>query len=461
MSNQPILIVDDDLAMRKALAEALGREGYKVKLAANGIEGLKEMNSGKCSMVISDLKMPGMDGLEFLRQVKGNEPAIPVLLMSAYGQIEDAVEAMKVGAVDFISKPFSLETIEEIVKKTLVGENPEKQTNEGFIANHSSMKRIVSLVQTIADSRATVMLQGESGTGKEMLARFIHECSKRSKGSFVAVNCASLPENLLESELFGHEKGAFSGAVQLRKGKFELADSGTILLDEISEMNFSLQAKLLRVLQEFEVDRLGGNHPIPVDVRVITTTNRDLKKMVNEGTFREDLYYRINVFPIYIPPLRKRKEDIENLARHFCKKHAERNSKVIPTLTQQAVRRLLDYDWPGNVRQLENVIERAVLVTKENEIQSMDLLLETEQGLFEQNIDIDDKLPGLNYEDDGEDSSFVGTTIHNMERDLILSTLDKMNGNRTHASKVLGISLRTLRNKLREYREKGIIPLDY
>jgi two-component system response regulator FlrC len=448
MMTPKILVIDDDEAMVRALSDGLSRSGYSVISTTSCQSGLEIMERELPELIICDLKIEGMDGLQFMRQLKKKGTNIPVVMITAYGNVQNAVEAMKLGAVDFVSKPFTIETIDRVIrsvlKNTSIGCESFEEEDFRFmiVGEHPKLRRIIRLALDVADSKASILIQGESGTGKEILARFIHKNSKRASKPFVAVNCAALPESLLESELFGHEKGAFSGAIRLRKGKFEQANGGTILLDEISEMNPHLQAKLLRVLQEFEVDRLGGSAPIPVDVRVISTTNRDIKKMVQSTQFREDLYYRLNVIPVYLPPLRERKEDIPILVEHFIKKYTRNNGKRGISITDEAIDVLINHCWPGNVRELENVIERAILVCGDGKIKPLHLGIDDALGIDSS------RLGGLQ----------VGVKLREMEKALILETLKHMKGNRTHASRVLGISLRTLRNKLREYSREGPIP---
>lgn len=447
MPARPILVVDDEPSMRNALFEALTRQGHAVDLAENGEEALVKFKAHPYDMVITDVRMPKLDGMELLRELNRLSPQTPVLVISGYGTVESAVDAMREGAFDYILKPFSLELIEETVDRALNSSPRESACRNTFqgeagrrpiITNNGNMKRVLEIGLSVAPSKATVLLQGESGTGKELIARFIHNSSDRSGGPFVAVNCASLPEGLLESELFGHEKGSFTGAVSRKLGKFELADQGTILLDEVSEMDLSLQAKLLRVLQEGEVDRVGGKSPTKIDVRVIATTNRDLKQWVEEKNFRQDLYYRLNVIPLTIPPLRERRNDIELLAVHFLERYARANAKGEKNLSARALQSLLNMEWPGNVRELENIIARGVLLSSGSEVDISDLFLE-EWPVIDQRPELEARLDGL-------------MTIREMERGLIKKALQETEGNRTHAAKILGISVRTLRNKLAEYK---------
>ena len=447
--NPEILIIEDEEEMRIALTEVLIRNGYSVHTAPNGIEGLELLNKSPFNMVITDVKMPKISGLEVLKEIKKQSPQIPVIMITAYGTIDNAVEAMKEGAFDYILKPFSAEILDEAVLRAIrsqKGKNADSSVivtplptdTLKIVTNNLLMKKVIDMALSVAYSSSTILIQGESGTGKEMLAKFIHQNSNRKDKPFVAVNCAALPKDLLESELFGHERGAFTGAINRKIGKFELANHGSILLDEISEMDMSLQAKLLRVLQEREVDRVGGREPVPIDVRVIATTNRNLREAIDEGEFRDDLYFRLNVIPILIPPLRNRKEDISLLIEYFIKKHSSKNRKNVTGMAKDALLMLTDYYWRGNVRELENVIERAVLLCKGNLI--------TQEYLFMEAI-----VEEINS------SVKAGVTVREMEKKLIFNTLEQVNGNRTKAAELLGVSIRTLRNKLNEYKnEEGL-----
>lgn len=422
-----ILIVDDDPQMRIALGEALTRLGYSADTSCDGQDALKRLSNNDYALVITDMKMPRMDGLSFLKEAR-KRWNLPVLVITGFGTIENAVAAMKEGATDYLMKPFSFDTLGKAVEAILA-----VQHERDIITEDPEMKNILVLAGNLASNDITVLITGESGTGKELLARYIHKTSKRKNGPFVAVNCAAIPDNLLESELFGYEKGAFTGAVERKIGKFELANGGTILLDEIGEMSLTLQAKLLRVLQEKEIDRIGGKRPISVDVRVIATTNRDLQRECSEGRFREDLYYRLNVFPLRIPPLRERKRDIPVLALHFIKKYSAMTGKNIKGLTDEALQMLSERQWRGNVRELENVIQRATVIASSEMIRPEDLMfdsIERQQG------------QGM---------------IREMEKDLILKTLKEVKGNKTKAARILGVSVRTIRNKLNEYKQLGYV----
>ena len=444
VEERPILVVDDEESMRLALSEALSRSGHRVDCVSNGYDALAKINTAPVKLVITDVRMPKMDGLEVLQEIKKISPHTPVIVITAYGAVQNAVDAMRKGATDYILKPFSFEDLGAAVKRALTNGvrqlAVEKHDNKrAIVTQDPRMLKCMNLAKNVALSRSTVLILGESGTGKELFAKYIHQHSECNDKLFVAVNCAAIPENLLESELFGYEKGAFTGAASKRIGKFELAHGSTLLLDEVGEMGLTLQAKLLRVLQEFEIDRVGGKEPVPIDVRIIATTNVDLQKAVQEGKFREDLFYRLNVIPLKIPPLRERKEDIPLLVEHFVEKHSARCKKTAPDISPEVLSVLKDYEWRGNVRELENIIERTVILHKDRTLLPHHLIIEEPDGR--------------------EKESFSGgkVTMKEMERELILRTLEDLEGNRTHAAKSLGISIRTLRNKLSEYRnEEGI-----
>ncbi len=442
-----ILIVDDEPSMRLAVSASLDGLGFRILSAANAEEGLQILESHatreNIDLVLTDLKMPGMSGIDFFHQAKTAWPQIPVIMMSAFGTVPEAVEAMKAGLLDYLVKPFSEASLLEAVSKGLslqtnkptaqtASRRQRKRSERSIITEDPEMLKMLKMAQVVAASQATVMIEAESGTGKELLARFIHDNSPRAHHAFVAINCAAVPEALLESELFGFEKGAFTGALEKKPGRFELAQNGTLLLDEVGEMQLSLQAKLLRVLQEREVDVLGSKAPLPIDIRVIATSNRPLLTAVAEGRFREDLYYRLNVFPLRIPPLRERLTDIPALAEHFIREGALHSHSKARSITEEALQILKGMAWRGNVREFENVMARGLLLAGEQDIQP-------EHLLFSENT----------YEAAPNQSS--ATTVRETERNLILETLAQVSGNRTHAARILDISIRTLRNKLREY----------
>ena len=478
MVNKNILIVDDDDNMREAMKETVLRLNINVDTAENGRKGFEMATKKVYDLIISDMRMPEIDGLSMFEMLKATGIKTPVCFVTAYGSVTGAVEALKIGAYDYILKPFSPEVIEELIRRTVelsdaaAGEKVQQEhdhNQKGTVYKSAYMEHVFSLAKDVAESEATVLITGESGTGKEVLARFIHENSGHAKGPFVAVNCAAIPENLIESELFGYEKGAFTGAVNKKLGKFETADGGTILLDEIGEIPIHLQAKLLRVLQEKEVERLGALKPSKINTRVLATTNRNLKEMSQEGTFREDLYYRLNVISMELPPLRDRKEDVADLSSFFIKKYSEINKKAVKPLSDDALKALQSYDWPGNVRELEHTIERAVVLSKTNEITSKDLFLHgiTIAGFKSkpetENI-VEEKEEVKKTADISSDESMggtVGRTIADVEQELILKTLQDVAGNRTKAAEILGITVRTLRNKLNEYRDMGIDVEEY
>ncbi|RLA93531.1 MAG: sigma-54-dependent Fis family transcriptional regulator [Deltaproteobacteria bacterium] len=437
MKGHRVLLVEDEREMQKALGAVLERFGLRVSTAEDGLHAMAKFRQDLYDLVIADVKMPRMSGMELLKEIKKIAPRTPVVLLTAYGTIEGAVNAMKEGAFDYIEKPFSPEVLEEVVRRALASRAEALRGQRPIIAQDPKMLELLEVARTVASSPAPVLITGESGTGKELLARYIHEQSPRKDRPFVAVNCAALPEGLLETELFGHERGSFTGAVAQKKGKFELAHRGTLLLDEVSEMPLSLQAKILRALQEGEIDRVGGIKPVAVDVRVIATSNRDLVEEVRKGRFREDLFFRLNVIPLHIPPLRERKEDIPLLASYFLERYADLNGKAVKDLAPETLDLLMDYSWPGNVRELENVIHRAVLLAKGEVLEPKDLVIE--EGLSPR----------------APHPVRPGTSLKEMERWLILETLKKVGGNRTKAAQLLGVSVRTIRNKLKEYRISG------
>jgi two-component system response regulator FlrC len=430
---EEVLVVDDEPQMLIAINETLRREGYSITTAGSAREAMCRLREKYYHLVITDMRMPEMTGFDLLKKVKASTPQTPVVLLTAYGTIQNAVDAMKQGAFDYLLKPFSSESLESVVRRALNGA-PARETSPSYeiVTQDPAFSQVLGCARQAATSTATILVEAESGTGKELLARMIHQESPRASGPFVAVNCAALPENLLESELFGFERGAFTGASASKPGKFEMAHRGTLLLDEIGEMAPILQAKLLRVLQEHEVDRIGGKEPVRIDVRVIATTNRDLAMLVRAGDFREDLYYRLNVIRLNIPPLRLRSGDIPLLADFFCRRYAKAFGKSEAKCSPAALECLARHSWPGNVRELENAIQRAVALAMGSVIEPTDLFV-----------------AGSPAEADAAPA--VGTTVREMERQLIQKTLENTGGNRTHAARLLGISLRTLRNKLNEF----------
>jgi len=436
-----ILVVDDEQNIRRMLARVLSSEGYTIKEAANGLEALKKLEEENCSLVLLDLKMPGLNGIETLRKIKEYDPNLPVIMISAYGSIAEAVEAMKLGALDYLIKPFDIEELKIIVKRAITQyelkvenlyyrEEEEKRFNfEEIIGKSNSINRVLEMIKNVASTPATVLITGESGTGKELIARAIHKNSLRKDGPFVVVNCAAFSLNLLESELFGHEKGAFTGAISRRIGRFEMANGGTIFLDEIGEMDLSIQTKLLRVLQEKEFERVGSSKTIKVDARILTATNKDLKREVKEGRFREDLFYRINVFNIDIPPLRERKEDIPLLVEHFINKYNKILNKRVKKVSAKAMDFLIDYNYPGNIRELENIIERSIIMAKDEIIDENYFYFIEQERKFEKK-----------------------GTLKDVEKELIIKYLIQNKGNRTKTAESLGISRRSLQNKIKEYQ---------
>jgi len=441
MNELSILIVEDDQDLLEAICTTVKLSGYKALGASSGATALDLLSSQPIGLVISDVQMQPIDGNILLRKIKETYPDIPVLLMTAYGEINKAIAAMRAGASDYLLKPFSPDYLLTYIKNYLVSANSQHKNSDEIVAKDPRTSSMFSLAKRVAESSATVMLIGESGSGKEVLARFIHQHSPRAAKPFVAINCAAIPENLLEATLFGHEKGAFTGAAQAQPGKFEQANEGTLLLDEISEMPLGLQAKLLRVLQEREVERIGGRKPVKLDIRLLTASNRDIFSLVKQGTFREDLYYRLNVFPLEIAPLRERPLDIEPLVHRMLQNPNKGIKGRNYSLTQSALLALNRYPWPGNVRELENVIQRAmILATDEIDVIHLNL---PEQAQMDVKPVLDPSHPAQSKD------------IKSLEREHILKTLAEVNGSRKLAVQKLGISERTLRYKLQQYRLVG------
>jgi two-component system response regulator FlrC len=492
MAQSKVLIVEDDEGLREALVDTLALAGYDWVEADCAEEALLKLKEGAIDIVVSDVQMAGMGGLALLRNIKQNWPNLPVLLMTAYANIEDAVSAMKEGAIDYMAKPFAPEVLLNMVSRYA----PVKSDDNGdaIVADEKS-KRLLALADKVAKTDANVMVLGPSGCGKEVMSRYIHNVSNRHNGPFIAINCAAIPENMLEATLFGYEKGAFTGAVQACPGKFEQAQGGTILLDEISEMDLNLQAKLLRVLQEREVERLGSRKSIKLDVRVLATSNRDLKQYVQQGHFREDLYYRLNVFPITWPALSERKGDIEPLALHLIERNCKKMGSAVPKLQSSALEKLLHYPWPGNVRELDNVIQRALILSEKGQITRDHILLEGvdwqdatglqdrvhSTSLLSEKIDaleprirpeaeaMSDPIasamqrPLSSEIDEGmltnasaAGNASLGGELRDQEYAIIMETLIACNGRRKEMAEKLGISPRTLRYKLAKMRDAGI-----
>ncbi|PRO69963.1 sigma-54-dependent transcriptional regulator [Alteromonas gracilis] len=441
MSKTTILIVEDDAGLREALLDTLLLGNYNVVEADCAEQALLMLSSHAVDLVVSDIQMGDMSGLTLLKNIKAKYPNMPVLLMTAYATIDDAVQAMRDGATDYLSKPFAPEVLLNLVGRYAPAQKIISRTP--IVADPSSLK-LLELSRKVAKSDATVMVMGPSGSGKEVLSRYIHDQSPRNDAPFVAINCAAIPENMLEATLFGYEKGAFTGAIQACPGKFEQAQDGTLLLDEITEMDLALQAKLLRVLQEREVERLGGRKTVKLNVRVIATSNRDLRKAVDAGEFREDLYYRLNVFPIEWRPLCERPGDIVPLAEHLVQRHASSQGLGTIRLSAAARNKLSQYAWPGNVRELENVVQRALILCENKEIDATDLM-----------IDEDMSAPLEAAQEYVEDSK-LGSELRYQEHQIILDTLVSCNGKRKDVAEKLGISPRTLRYKLARMREDGI-----
>ncbi|CCQ09732.1 Flagellar regulatory protein FleQ [Pseudoalteromonas luteoviolacea B = ATCC 29581] len=466
--NNTVLVVEDDAGLREALIDTLMLAGIECVEADCAESAMVLLKQHTFSLVVSDVQMGSMSGLDLLRSIKLNYPELPVLMMTAYATIDDAVEAMRLGAIDYMAKPFAPEVLLNMVSRYM----PEKakETDGPVVADPASLK-LLELAAKVARSDASVMVLGPSGSGKEVLARYIHDKSPRADEAFVAINCAAIPENMLEATLFGYEKGAFTGAIQACPGKFEQAQKGTILLDEITEMDLGLQAKLLRVLQEREVERLGGRKTIELDVRVLATSNRDLKEAVAEGKFREDLYYRLNVFPLMWKPLKDRPLDIVVLAEHLVARHCQKAAIPMVKLSKEAKNKLMQHAWPGNVRELDNVVQRALILQTGNEIQQDDIYIETVESLPESTASIvqtvSDLIPTIKTQCDNRplnatsefeelDNPCYKTELQDTEHKIILDTLNRFKGKRKEVADALGISPRTLRYKLAKMRDMGL-----
>ena len=446
--SKKILIVDDESEMRVALETTLKREKFQLICAEDGKQALDKMEDDDFDLILTDVRMPKVNGLELLRAVKERSPKTQVVMMTAYGTIDNAVEAMKEGAFDYLIKGsgFSADVLVSTVKRAFLDPGsyvppvlrPTTQMEslgdmKRIVTQNEEMKKLLQFAENVSYSKSTVLIMGETGTGKELFARYIHQCSPRSEKPFMAVNCAALPEGLLESELFGHEKGSFTGATENKEGKFELANNSSLLLDEVTEMSPPLQAKLLRVLQEHEVDKIGGRAPIPVDVRVIATSNRDIRKRIQDQEFREDLYYRLNVVPINLIPLRERIDDIPVLVENFINQFCQENGKSSIKVDSATLTLLKKYRWPGNIRELGNIVERSCLMCQGDTMLPSHLFFDKELHRNE------------------KEAPRMSGTIYEIEKELIMQTLEEVSGNKTKAADSLGISIRTLRNKLNEY----------
>jgi two-component system, NtrC family, response regulator AtoC len=441
-----ILIVEDEPRMRRLLEISLGEDGHSVNAVEDAETGLKALRKNGYALVVTDLKLPGMSGLEFLHEARRINGAIPMIVMTAYGSVETAVEAMKAGASDYVLKPFTMAEMKLVINKELDVQQVREENRslrealgkryhfQNIIARSPRMQEVLALVQRVAPTNSTVLIGGESGVGKDLIARAIHQNSRRSSGPFIKVNSTAIPDTLFESELFGFEKGAFTGAVTSKPGKFELADKGTLFLDEIGDVPAAIQVKLLRVLQEREFERLGGTKTLKVDVRLIAATNRDLRAALEQGTFREDLYYRLNVVPIDIPPLREHKEDIPELVNHFLDRFSHDHEREVTSITPEALKLLMEYHWPGNVRQLENAIERAVALCPGPVIETKDIHLDSSAA----------------KPNSASGNSFLpeGMTLEQWEDEMIREALRRANGNKSQAARLLGLSRNALRYRL-------------
>lgn len=461
-----VLIVEDDASLREAVSDTLKLSDYEVIEADCGEAAIARLNEAQVDFIVSDVNMPGMDGHELLAYVRQNQPQIPFLLVTAYATVEKAVSALHAGAIDYLVKPFQPEQLIDLLERH--GNQPSASIDEP-IANEVSSQQVLMLARKVAVTDSTTLISGESGTGKEVLARYIHQHSPRAQQPFIAINCAAIPENMLEATLFGHEKGAFTGAIASQPGKFEQANGGTLLLDEISEMDMGLQAKLLRVLQEREVERIGGRKVVELDVRVLATTNRDLMREVQAGRFREDLYYRLNVFPLQWQPLRARRDDLIPLANHLLAKHAKKMHKPRVMLDDSARARILSYDWPGNIRELDNALQRALILQSGQWVTSQDLGLEGEhlidfeparqQAMVQQADVMSNTIMGESVEPDEPETAVhesMQVDLKHREFEIILDALRVTQGRKNRAADKLGISARTLRYKLARMREIGM-----
>ncbi|MEX0614910.1 MAG: sigma-54 dependent transcriptional regulator [Methylophaga sp.] len=449
MSQTMIMVVEDDANLRHALCDTLELAGYQVTATDHGQQALDKLSSEPIGLLLSDLQMQPMDGHTLLKKARAMLPSLPVVMMTAYGSVQSAVEAMHEGACDYLMKPFNADDLLERVQRYVRTLPPA----DNVVASAPSSKNLLTLAQRVAASDATVLLNGESGTGKEVLSRYIHRHSPRKDGPFIAINCAAIPESMLEATLFGYEKGAFTGASQAYAGKFEQAHQGTILLDEISEMDLTLQAKLLRVLQEREVERIGGRKVISLDVRVIATTNRTLRDEVANGRFREDLFYRLNVFPLKLLPLRQRVEDIQPLAEQILQRHSEQQNRNTPQLSPEAIAQMLAHQWPGNVRELDNVLQRALILQPGMTLNAEDLAFEAMSQLS-QTSEVSQPVEPAEAVVAPDDNQDIDLRGH--EQRHILDTLSKYRGSRRQTAKELGISERTLRYKISRFSEQGI-----
>ena len=450
MNNFSILIVDDEDAQRSVLKGYLEKKGYRIFSASSGNEGIKTVQNNIIDIILSDFKMPDRTGLEVLEEVKKINPEISFVILTAYGTIENAVKAMRLGAFDYISKPVDLDELDLMIERIIENRNlksenqilknqlKEKFKIDSFISQSPKMEEVLSVASRAADSRATVLITGESGTGKEVLAKSIHYVSSRKDKPFVAVNIPALPETLLESELFGHEKGAFTGAEKSKKGRFELAHEGTIFLDEIGDIPINLQVKLLRVLQEHQIEKLGSTETVNIDVRIIAATHQHLEQKIKDGSFREDLFYRLNIVSLNIPPLRERKEDILPLIEHFIEKYSKENGRENLSLSKETVDTLIKYNFPGNVRELENIIERAVVLSRGNTITVNDLPNVVKGFKAEKEIPAN------------EETTLI-EQVEELEKKLIFDALTKSNGNQSQAGRLLGLTERNLRYKMQKY----------
>ncbi|MBI3019061.1 MAG: sigma-54-dependent Fis family transcriptional regulator [Deltaproteobacteria bacterium] len=452
--NPHILIIDDEANIRKVLKALLEQEGIQVSEAKDGVEALSLLKKDSFQTIITDLRMPNLDGMGFLEASLKHYPDIPIIIVTAHGTVDSAVSALKMGAFDYISKPFDKTEMIQVIKKALntyqsKSKNPsDKEIHSELVSQSPQMKEVLILIKKVASSPSTILITGESGTGKELVARALHENSSRASKPFITINCSAIPTTLIESELFGFEKGAFTGAIASKLGRFELAHEGTLFLDEIGEIPLELQAKLLRVLQENEIERVGGVKTIKINIRLIAATNKDLSEEVKKGGFREDLFYRLNVIPIYLPPLRERKEDFPHLVDFFIQKYNKKLGKRVYALNEKAMNVLMQFQWPGNIRQLENVLERMILLSEKQTLMLEDIPSEISQLT---SISTPTFIPE-NMNTQGSFKEIVKETTQKIEKNLIVKALEETHGNVTRAAKILGISRKSLQNKMKEYQ---------
>ncbi len=450
-----ILVVDDEPNLRTVLAANLRLEDYHPITAVDGSDAIEVLQTEDVHVVISDIRMPNVDGMALLNHITDNYPLLPVIMITAHGTVDTAVEAMKLGAFDYITKPFDQEELQRVVRKAVATSTytmaSESTGRFGIVAATAGMEEIFTIIEKVADTPSTVLITGESGTGKELVSRALHESSSRSEKPFIRINCAAIPKDLIESELFGYEKGAFTGAVTRKPGRFELAHEGTLFLDEVAEIPLEMQVKLLRAIQEQEFERVGGIRTLKVDVRLVAATNQDLEGLIQENRFREDLFYRLNVVPVRLPALRERREDIRLLTTHIVTKYNDRLKKNVSGLTEQAINAFVSYDWPGNVRELENVIERMMLLSQNEVLGLDDVPVELRERIQPMESAIDAASAAASKQPVGPLKELVRETTVRLEKEFIIKALRETDGNVTRAAQILQISRKSLQNKMKEF----------